>query len=39
MNNPFEQFKIVKDKYVDELEVKLLSFKVFAEQQCLEGLI
>ena len=39
MNNTFERFGIIIDKYVDDLEVKLFSFKLFAEQQCIEGLI
>ncbi len=34
MNHPVEQYEIVKDKYVDELEVQLVSLKVLVEQKC-----
>jgi len=34
MNHPVERYEIVKDKYVDELEVQLVSLKVLGEQKC-----
>ena len=34
MNHPVEGYEIVKDKYVDELEVQLVSLKVLVEQKC-----
>ena len=34
MNHPVERYEIVKDKYVNELEVELVSLEVLVEQKC-----
>ena len=34
MNHPVERVEIVKDIYVDELKVQLVSLKVSVEQKC-----
>jgi len=34
MNHPVERDEIVKDIYVDELKVQLVSLKVSVEQKC-----
>ena len=34
MNHPVELYEIAKEKYVDDLEVQLISLKVLVEQKC-----
>ena len=34
MNHPVERYEIVKDKYINELKVQLVSLKVLVEQKC-----
>jgi len=33
MNHPVERYEIVKDKYINELKVQLVSLKVLVEQK------